>query len=269
MVKSVLRRALTEKIPNAANNLGSEKLAEIIAALRENSDPSESERLMSQLGLSAKDVRLMSDEAFPSGRRQGRVCLRDLRTAAVLGLDDVGAGISQVVPVLVYAAAIQSGLCAIAQPELHLHPRLQCDIMDYLLNSAQGVKPVLDLPEGWIDAVLDGKECIPDPEYLARKSRREYIISTGSFAYEGPRFILETHSESMILRLMRRLRETAEGTLPDGMHGVRPEHVAILYVEPHEHGSIVHELELSEDGRLLDPWPGGFFDEGFEERFGD
>ena len=86
-------------------------------------------------------------------------------------------------------------------------------------------------------------------------------------AYTGPRFILETHSESMILRLMRRMRETAEERLPDSMAGVRPEHVALLYVEPHEHGSLVHELEISEDGVLLDPWPGGFFTEGFEERF--
>jgi hypothetical protein len=27
-------------------------------------------------------------------------------------------------------------------------------------------------------------------------------------------------------------------------------------------------LELDDGGRLLDPWPGGFFEEGFRERFG-
>jgi hypothetical protein len=31
--------------------------------------------------------------------------------------------------------------------------------------------------------------------------------------------------------------------------------------------SVVRVLELDEEGRLLDPWPGGFFEEGFHERF--
>jgi hypothetical protein len=29
----------------------------------------------------------------------------------------------------------------------------------------------------------------------------------------------------------------------------------------------VQMLELDEEGQLLDPWPGGFFEEGFRERF--
>ncbi|MGH7535379.1 MAG: DUF3696 domain-containing protein [Gemmatimonadales bacterium] len=33
----------------------------------------------------------------------------------------------------------------------------------------------------------------------------------------------------------------------------------MLYVEPADSGAIVRELELDEEGRLLDPWPGGFF----------
>ena len=28
-----------------------------------------------------------------------------------------------------------------------------------------------------------------------------------------------------------------------------------------------NELELAEDGTLLDPWPNGFFEEGLNERF--
>jgi hypothetical protein len=80
-------------------------------------------------------------------------------------------------------------------------------------------------------------------------------------------FLLETHSEHLILRIMRRMRETVNGNLPDGMHSVAPDDVSILYVQPTKEGSIVRVLELDAEGQLLDPWPGGFFEEGFRERF--
>ena len=80
-------------------------------------------------------------------------------------------------------------------------------------------------------------------------------------------FILETHSEHLILRIMRRMRDTVQGTLPDGLPSVRPEDVAILYIQPRDSAAVVRLLELDEEGELLDPWPGGFFEEGFRERF--
>ncbi len=80
-------------------------------------------------------------------------------------------------------------------------------------------------------------------------------------------FLLETHSEHLILRLMRRMRDTARGTLPEGLPAVRPEDVSILYVQPRETAAVVRVLELDEEGKLLDAWPGGFFEEGFYERF--
>ena len=80
-------------------------------------------------------------------------------------------------------------------------------------------------------------------------------------------FLLETHSEHLILRIMRRMRESASGELPKNYPPVRPEDVSILYVEPRGSTSIVRVLELDSQGDLLDPWPGGFFEEGFRERF--
>lgn len=83
----------------------------------------------------------------------------------------------------------------------------------------------------------------------------------------GNTFLLETHSEHLILRLMRRMRDTARGTLPKDFPAVHPKDVKILYVQPTENGSVIRELELDEEGELLDPWPNGFFEEGFRERF--
>ena len=79
--------------------------------------------------------------------------------------------------------------------------------------------------------------------------------------------VVETHSEHLILRLMRRIRETSDGTLPEGLPPLTPDDVAILFVEPTEEGSVVRQIKLDEEGQLIDAWPGGFFEEGFRERF--
>jgi len=87
----------------------------------------------------------------------------------------------------------------------------------------------------------------------------------------GPRkntFILETHSEHLILRLMRRMRETYQGKRTGGLL-VTPADVSVLYVEPDGARSIIREMPLNELGELVKSWPGGFFEEGLREQFGD
>jgi predicted ATPase len=80
-------------------------------------------------------------------------------------------------------------------------------------------------------------------------------------------FLLETHSEHLLLRVMRRMRETFESTLPEGCRAVRPEDVMVLFVEPDGPRSIVREMPLNERGELVKAWPGGFFEEGLREVF--
>lgn len=81
-------------------------------------------------------------------------------------------------------------------------------------------------------------------------------------------FILETHSEHLILRLMRRMRETYNGK-ETGLPPIAPHDIAVLYVEPNGTHSIVREMPLNELGELVKSWPGGFFEEGLREQFGD
>jgi len=80
-------------------------------------------------------------------------------------------------------------------------------------------------------------------------------------------FLLETHSEHVLLRIMKRMRQTAEGSLPGGCPAVQPEDVMVLYVEPDGPRSIVREMPLNERGELAKAWPGGFFEESFDEMF--
>lgn len=78
-------------------------------------------------------------------------------------------------------------------------------------------------------------------------------------------YILETHSEHLILRIMRRMRETFNGNLPKGVPPVKPSDVSVLFVEPDGARSIVREMQLNEHGELVKSWPGGFFEEGLNE----
>ncbi len=80
-------------------------------------------------------------------------------------------------------------------------------------------------------------------------------------------FILETHSEHLILRLMRRMRESHQHK-ETGLPKLTPADVSVLYVEPDGTRSIVREMPLNELGELVKSWPGGFFEEGLREQFG-
>ncbi len=88
------------------------------------------------------------------------------------------------------------------------------------------------------------------------------------------RFLLETHSEHLLLRLLRRIRETKEGELPPGHPELRPEQVSVIYVEAAssqfemEQPLRVRSLRIDESGEFLDQWPRGFFEERGEELFG-
>ncbi len=83
-------------------------------------------------------------------------------------------------------------------------------------------------------------------------------------------FLLETHSEHLILRIMRRIRETHLGKLPKekNLPPVRPSDAAVLYVEKEGPRSIVREFPLNERGELVKAWPGGFFEEDLREVLG-
>ena len=78
-------------------------------------------------------------------------------------------------------------------------------------------------------------------------------------------FLLETHSEHLILRILRRVRETTEKRLPEGMEPIKPEDISVIYVEPTPNGSIVKHLTVTPDGDFAEPWPGGFFAERLED----
>ncbi|WP_347259351.1 DUF3696 domain-containing protein [Rudaea sp.] len=80
-------------------------------------------------------------------------------------------------------------------------------------------------------------------------------------------FILETHSEHLVLRLLRRIRETTEKSLKPGEFALTPDDVAILYINPSAAGSEVVVIPITHDGDFSRSWPEGFFTDREKELF--
>lgn len=147
--------------------------------------------------------------------------LFDIKKNTILSHRDVGIGVSQVLPVLVYAFAAKDEIILMEQPELHLHPALQAELGDVFIETALG---------------------------------------------HNNTFILETHSEHLILRLLRRIRETT-AQKNNSTPPIKPDDICLLYVNPDDKGSELVRLRIDKYGRLIDPCPDGFFEEDFEELF--
>ena len=93
------------------------------------------------------------------------------------------------------------------------------------------------------------------------------VFLESALGADGNTFLLETHSEHLILRILRRIRETTDGELPEGVPAVLPEQVAVLYVQPGSDGAEVLHIPITPDGEFERPWPEGFFPERSKELF--
>jgi hypothetical protein len=184
---------------------------------------SEIETLVSMMTDVDKVSETWVNEITDKGDKISDLVLIDKRTKTPVSHRDVGIGISQIIPILVSCYGLSDALVAIEQPEIHLHPKLQAELGDVVIESAIG-------------------------------EQKNF-------------FLLETHSEHLLLRIMRRMRETYNHELPEGCLPVQPEDVSVLFVESDSRGSFVREMPLNKRGELVKAWPGGFFEEGLEEVF--
>lgn len=86
-------------------------------------------------------------------------------------------------------------------------------------------------------------------------------------AKKNTTFLIETHSEHLMLRILRRIRETSERELPAGLQPVSPADVSIVYMEPGAAGVRTRRIEIDHTGEFTSRWPNGFFAERGEELF--
>lgn len=177
-------------------------------------------------------------------------------------LQDVGVGISQVLPVIVGAVDTSLPIVAFEQPELHLHPKQQAALGDLFIEAmhAAATGAVSQLTADHEEA-MKAWDRLPDESRAWSEAPRPKPISTYARL-----LLIETHSEHLILRLMRRVRETTAGHAPPRRSLDRSE-MAVLYVDHRQGESRVRVMRIDRDGDLLQRWPDTFFDQDSMERF--
>ena len=177
----------------------------------------------------AGDIKLDFDELYSKSRRKGRdskpsegpvsLSLFDTVRKISLRFDEVGFGLSQFIPILLACYAKQKGY-----------------------GPATGTL-LIEEPEAHVHPAM---QCELADVFIEATTREDHPLRN---------IICETHSEHLLLRLKRRIREGK----------IKPEHVAILYVENMGKESIVQEMPINEKGELIRDWPGGFFEDGLRE----
>jgi hypothetical protein len=170
-----------------------------------------------------------------------RVVFRNIQNDSVSPASEIGVGISQLTPVIVNA--LKSRSFSVEQPELHIHPRMQTVLGDLFVF------------EGLFKAVEDDGEVSVTTQNMEGKTQERHFNRTD---VKDESFILvETHSEHLILRLLKRLREGI----------IKPEDLAIYYFENDKGKTISSRICVDSDGEFTTPWPDGFFEERLEELF--
>ena len=178
-------------------------------------------------GLMQEDIGELQ-ELYENLDTRVEVALRDFEQGIIVLPSDVGVGVSQMVPIVVGCLADGVGLLIMEQPELHVHPAVQVGLGDLFVNA----------------------------------------ISADSLSVNANKsIIVETHSEHIMLRLLRRVRETTEGDLPPGAPSLTPDILSVVYVEPADDGVNFRPLRVDNEGEFIDRWPHGFFGERAAELF--
>lgn len=87
---------------------------------------------------------------------------------------------------------------------------------------------------------------------------------------KGSNAVVESHSEHMLLRILRRIRETTNNYLMPKELKFSANDLRIYYFKPEPGGNTtVKEIRVDSQGELLNTWPGGFFSERDRELFGE
>ena len=157
-----------------------------------------------------------------------RVSLHDRVNDVRVTPHDIGFGLSQLIPIVVGILNNHHGLMVIEEPEFHLHPVIQVAIGDLFIHSARK------------DSTNRNKDRL---------------------------LIVETHSEHVILRILRRITEADEGELPSNFCGIDPEDLSVTHVGKGDEFTRIRRLRVTRQGGFLDHWPEGFFEERCAELF--
>ena len=140
-----------------------------------------------------------------------------------------------------------------------------------LLLTSQDVGTGISQTLPVIVAALEGKDSCFSIEESEQHLHPKAQVRLGDLfiqqSSERKTFLLETHSEHLLLRLLRRVRETHDKELPEESLALTPNELSIYYVEYSDNRTVAYELKVTQSGDSLNRWPEGFFEERFGELF--
>lgn len=164
-------------------------------------------------------------------------------------MTDVGFGYSQILPIVTklwntksdsyerrsyYYGGYNRELIAIEQPELHLHPAMQARTADIVMLTLNELKDLEKLRK----------------ERYQKRKQQEFIFDYDLITF-APSMIIETHSQAMINRIGKRIREQRFSA----------DDVSILLFDKDKQTgeTIITPITYNEKGQLTN-WPYGFFE---------
>ena len=162
-------------------------------------------------------------ESRPDQAGQQYVYVNNLDTGTTHQLTELGAGVSQVFPVVTGLCLEQDVILSCEQPELHIHPCWQLELADIMLEAIKGKHQKL--------------------------------------------LLMETHSEHIMLRLLRRRKETAEGSLEQPEYACGVDDIQIIFCDQADGKTRLRAISTTDEGEFDSPWPNGFFAERRGELF--
>lgn len=173
---------------------------------------------------------------------EAKVRFKNVQNGSITPASEIGVGISQLTPVIVHA--INSKRFSVEQPELHIHPRMQTIVADLFVFEGLYQQAEKDQASVTIQTKnLDGS--FTERSFVCKEEGKESFI------------LVETHSEHLMLRLLKRVREEI----------LKPEDLAIYYFENDNGQTKATKIGVDEEGEFTEAWPQGFFEERLEELF--
>jgi predicted ATPase len=139
---------------------------------------------------------------------------------------DVGFGFSQILPILENAIRQQPKTFLVEEPEVHLHPSLQGDLIELIARNSSACT---DIP----------MEKVPVDSPVGNDHK----------------WFIETHSEYMLRRIQKLV---AKGVLDN-------KKIGIYYCDIDDEGErMIWPIKLGQKGQMLDPWPNDFIETELE-----
>lgn len=201
--------------------------------------------VLTQLGINyLVDVETYGFSAKDQTEKEHSLVFMPTKSKIRLSSDEIGEGVTQILPIIVKSLSmtinsrairgnLPFGILSVEEPELHTHPALQSKFADYLVSTCKIQLNAFDENDKKIGTRL------VDSNF---------------------KWVIATHSEQIIRRILRRVKEG----------DISPNNVNIYYVEPDSSNeSKLKKIGINEKGELLDQWPSGFFGESFDNEFGE